>query len=1092
MVYHRGFCHDVEALHFKVVSLCVVFWLTTFGPCTMTGTQNLTGYDEYGSHKNDLSSCSEDLLLQVQTPGPNLSLDSICRRSDLFCFPSTISGFFSEFHSSQSNASGISGDKGYNTVRVETMQSTDGDIWSSNHANFQLSNGDIVSCSLKSKVKAHVTDGINDTLFLRIKSNHVNDFSSQNIQISHPLLDWGQKYLHFPSLAYLTVENRHENSVLKVFEPYSTNTQFYPCNYSEIQIRPGETASLCFVFLPKRLGFSSGHIILQTSSGGFLVRAQGFAAQPPYMLHASLGSSPWVISLSNPSKEVLHLKEVSAWMSFSSKTTSFLVNGVCSMINHTGASDISFNEQLDVKIGQLDQTGMAIRPQKTWTVGSNHNEPILEVDFPYDPQSSLFGSVCVQLLNNASRDKMDTIIFEAEFGEKSRSYNLKNRLSISLNILMPCDTNETTSVSLLVENDGPDLLTVLKISTFGENTESLKIKYVEGLILFPHTMTQVALVTYTPNLHMNLNCKLVVHTNKSNAPELEVPCSEFASLCSRSHRYGVLNYNYADSRSSNVHVHPPSKLKATDMTRSDESVLGNWRSQGSENGMSVLDEHEIIFPLVSIGTHGSKWIKVFNPSEKPVAMQVLLNSGEIIDCQESDENFHTSSSYNLVLGSHSTPSRYGFSIPHNALTEAYVHPHGKTVLGPILFHPSGRCAWKSSVLVRNNLSGVEWLSLHGSGGLVSMILHDGSDPVHYIELKQNYGQPFMKVLFAKNTGDLPVKVNRITVSGTKCELDGFVVGNCKGFALQPGESRKIILSYHAETCAETVLRDLELGMVGGILVVPIKVTLPKLALAICTKSLFWIKFKKLVFAAFLSILLIFIMCSGMFSGSTRDENLPKTHSSYVCSKHDTANTSSLPSPSLSSTLELTSMAVESPNPENLTVKTGKDKARRRKKKRISGAGLMGYFDGLSSHSSNSTPSSPLSPAKCCTPKRSPELSPNQSVRARSPFDQGGSNTVLPVKDKGSSAAKTTGPFARALGAERKAVKPKESSRADARFEFNVWDYHLQLSDLGRFEVGSVMPAIAKDGNFSSFFETSPQELFTIPRAETVSFKQNDS
>ncbi|MFS7973987.1 putative transmembrane protein [Helianthus anomalus] len=1088
MIHHRGFCHDVEALHYKVVALCAVLWLTTFGPCTMTGTgtQNLTGYDEYGSYKSGSSSGSEDVLVQVQVQSsvPNLNLENICRRSDLFCFPSTLSGFFADFRSTEAaNVSGFSGVKRDDTVVVGTTQP--------NRANFQLMNGSIVSCSLESKESVRDSDDENDTSsVIRIKSNRVNDFSSQSVQISHPLLDWGRKYLHFPSLAYLTVENRHKSSVLNVFEPYCTNTQFYPCNYTEIKIRPGETASLCFVFLPKQLGLSSGHLILQTSSGGFLVRAQGFAVQPPYMLQSSIGSgsSPWVISLSNPSNEVLHLKEVSAKMSISSGNVSYVVDGVCSMIDRAGSVEYSAKEWVDVKVGQLGQLGMAIRPQKTWTVGSNSNEPILEVEFPYHSQTNVYGSFCVELLTNASRDNVDTIVFEAEYGGKSKSNDLETRLSISLDVLMPCDVNGTTVASLLVENDGPDLLSVVKISTVGENIESLQSKYVEGLILFPHTVTQVAMVTYTPNLHTNLDCKLVVHTNKSKDPELDIPCSHFAGLCSRSH-------SYAESRSRNVHVYQPSELKASkakETVESDESVLGNWRSQGTKNGISVLDDREVIFPVVLIGSHHSKWIKVVNPSDKPVAMQLLLNSGEIInECRESDEYLQTSSSYTLVLNSETAPSRYGFSIPHNALTEAYVHPHGQTVLGPVVFHPSSRCVWKSSALVRNNLSGVEWLSLRGSGGLVSLILHDGSDPVHTIELTHNYGQPYMKVFYAKNTGDLPVKVDKITISGTKCELDGFVVGSCKGFALQPGESRKIIVSYHAETCVETVLRDLELGMVGGILVVPVKVSLPKLTLTTCKRSFFWIKFKKVVLTALVSVLLIFMACSYMFSVIIRDGNLSETHSSDVCLKPDTINKVVVSSLSLSlsspeaSDLELKSTAVESPKPENLTVKTGKDKARRRKKKRSSGTGLTGYLDGLSSHSSNSTPSSPLSPVKCSTPKRSPELSPSQYVRARSPFSNGGSSTVVPVKEKPSTPPKTPTPFERAPGAERKAVKPEEKPG------YNIWDYHLQLCDLGLFEVGSVMlPTIAKD-NLVSFFEISPQELFTISGADTVSCKQND-
>lgn len=563
MFFSRGFSHDVEALHFKLIALCAIFCLLTFGPCIMTGTHNLTGYDEYGSYGTDLSSGSENVYAsdnRNRILPSKVNLENICRRSDLFCFPSTLSSFFSDFHSEEENVSGFS------VVKDDNTEPTD-DRWSSKRGNFQLLNGNGVSCSLEVKKSAHDTSDSsneNDTPFVRVKSSNVNEFTSLNVQISHPLLDWGQKYLHFPSLAYLTVENRHKSSVVNIFTPYSTNTQFSPCNYSEVKLGPGETASLCFVFLPKWLGSSSGHLILQTSSGGFLVQAQGFAVEPPYMIQSSTGLGPGVVSVFNPSDKVLHLKKVSIWMSFSSGNISYSVKGVCSMIDQTGSSDFIVKEWLDVKIGQLGQSVMAIRPQKTWTVGSNRNEPILELDFPYRSYSNIHGSFSVQLLNNASRDNLHKIVFEAEFVGKSQNYNLETRISTSLKVLMPCDANGITSISLLVNNHGPDLLTIVKINEVGENMRSLQTKYVEGLILFPHTLTQVATVTYTPRPYTNLNCKLVVQTNKSNAPELEVSCSDIVSLCSSLCSYaglGVLNDENAETRSSNVHVQPPLEIK---------------------------------------------------------------------------------------------------------------------------------------------------------------------------------------------------------------------------------------------------------------------------------------------------------------------------------------------------------------------------------------------------------------------------------------------------------------------------------------------------------------------------------------------------
>lgn len=282
MFYHRGFSHDAEALHFKIVTLCALFALSTFGPCTITGTHNPTGYD--------LNSGESRNQIPPQTSLPKLNLENICKQSDLFCFPSTLSGFFTDFHSQEANLSGLSQVKQDDTsLEKSTPPMNNNNLtWSTNHGNFHLSNGNIVSCSLEYQESVKTKKNNPKEESFRIKSNHVNDFSSPHVQISHHILDWGQKYLHSPSLSFLTIENKQNHSFLNIFEPYSTNLQFYPCNHTEINLAPGEIASLCFIFLPKYLGLSSGHLILQTSSGGFLIRARGFAVESPYTIHQSV------------------------------------------------------------------------------------------------------------------------------------------------------------------------------------------------------------------------------------------------------------------------------------------------------------------------------------------------------------------------------------------------------------------------------------------------------------------------------------------------------------------------------------------------------------------------------------------------------------------------------------------------------------------------------------------------------------------------------------------------------------------------------------------------------------------------------------
>ncbi|XP_023743282.1 uncharacterized protein LOC111891458 isoform X1 [Lactuca sativa] len=1058
MLYHRGFYHDVEALHFKIVTLCALFALSTFGPCTITGTHNPIAYD--------LNSGENSNQFPPQTSLPKLTLENICKRSDLFCFPSTLSGFFTDFHTQEANLSGLSRVK---PVLEKSTPSVNNLTWSTNHGNFQLPNGNIVSCSLEYQENPQIDENDTKDESFIIKSTHVNDFSSPHIQISHHILDWGQKYLHSPSITFLTLQNLQNHSFLNIFEPYSTNLQFYPCNNTEFNLSPGEIASICFIFFPKSLGLSSGHLILQTNLGGFLIQTRGFAIESPYTIHPSVsGKFNNFVSIFNPSEKVLHLKEVSFRVSFSSGNISYSIKGVCSVKNHNDSDKFSFEEWLEVKIGQHGQTGrpiIAIRPQK-WTVGSNRDESILELEFPYNSQAkTVFGSFCVQLQD------LDTIVVEEEFGGQSR-------LLVSLNVLVPCDANGTITVSLMVENDGPEVVKIFKIREIGDNFESLKTKFVEGLILFPYSVTQVGILTYVVNQDANLHCKLLVETNKSDAPDLEISCSDIVGLCSWEKSDGVLNYDNVDR------VLPLLGIKVTETTKSDESVLGNWKSQGTNNKMSILNNNnnELTFPIVHVNTHQSKYINVINPSNQPVIMQLLLNSGEIItNCQKSDQILHPSS----FLNSQITPSRYGFSIPQHAVTEAYVPPHKKAILGPVFFHPSSRCEWKSSALVRNNLSGVEWVSLRGSGGSPGLVLLNGSDPdpvpVHTVKLEhRGFGQRSVKILFVKNTGDLPVEVEKVSVSGTKCELDGFFVRDCNGFGLLPGESRNVMVSFRADFCAGIVRRELEFVMSGGILVVPVEVGISSPMLTICKRSHVLMKLKKFVLAVLVFGFLILMACSCTVSFVIRDGDLSKMPSgkedcsSDVCPKPETVKMKVQP-PETAKEVAV----VEAAKPENLTVKTGKDKSRRRKKKRVSGSnpGLISQFEVSSSHSSNSTPSSPLSPPSSLTPKRSAELSLSQHVRAKSPVKR---STVPLVKEEPSLSSlsvapvRSPGPQARAPGAERKVVN-LESSAYDPRYKYNIWDDHLR-----------VLPTIPEDNNFGSLFAMSPQELFT-----NVSRKQND-
>jgi len=329
-------------------------------------------------------------------------------------------------------------------------------------------------------------------------------------------------------------------------------------------------------------------------------------------------------------------------------------------------------------------------------------------------------------------------------------------------------------------------------------------------------------------------------------------------------------------------------MKFLELLEADRLILRNWRSQGTMSKLSVLKDQELLFPVVQIGTQFSKWITVHNPSQKPVIMQLVLNSGAIIDhCKIPDDSFKPS-----VFSIISAETQDGFSIPETTTTEAVVHPFGSAQIGPVLFRPSKRCAWRSSALIRNNLSGVEWLSLRAFGGSHSLLLLEGSDPVKKINFNldlptiRNPSSPNLsfqlktsskscvhqlyKELYAKNAGELPLEVMKLEVSGTDCGSDGFMIHDCKGFSLAPGESKSLLISYRADFSAALVQRHVKLAMETGFLMIPMEARLPVNMMDLCKNSLLWTviwKLPALIFAVFFIVCILFFLLHPIASGS---------------------------------------------------------------------------------------------------------------------------------------------------------------------------------------------------------------------------------
>lgn len=1041
------------------------------GKCPLNEVHKLVDPDACSPHKGNYNGFQNtfasyfgvDATSGHQLAVPITSSEDVCISCEVAPFPSAFSGFHPEAKCSRTRNLDIDGSDGSGASSSTQLTRQDGnDSCSSDNRRFNLPDGGTVTCSLDYRelnhdLSASSVNSVDQTVLssckshllyqqasfssntIEIEKHQSLDSSSPRVNISPSKLDWEKNYLYHPSVASLRLKNTCNETVLKVYVPFSTDTQFYPFNFSEVVLGPGEVTSISFVFLPKLLGSSSAELVVQTSFGGFLVEAKGFSVESPHRLRPLVGldvsSGGWLsrnLSLWNPFDETIHLEEVTTWVSEFQSSSPFLAEAICSKHNPEDLNEHSFSNTSKVptvKGGKFDT--VAIRPLSNWVIGPHRTESILQMAFSPNSEGRVLGAICIQLLRPKKGEK-DTLVipFEGALNQTAAWKETASLLSVSMEAVGHCDTNETT-ISVSVRNSALRLLKIVGISEVSDSQKLLQIKFSGELLLFPGTITLVALVTYESYdsflqmADVRESCMLQISTNDTIRPSFEIPCQEIFGTCFRKQQESptpqTVDFNnrrtgyLASSKKTAV------SIKAFGGAEADEYMLQSWRDQSTMSGFNVLDDHELLFPMVPIGGHNAKLITVKNPTQQPVIVQLMLNLGEITkNCKDHHGHLHPPSSDNYLHDDSTIPTRYGFSIVESTVTEAYLHPYETASLGPVFFHPSTRCEWKSSVLIRNNLSGVEWLTLRGFGGSHSIVLLDGSELVHRLDFNFNLPSPLnisppdiasniqdttsfcqnslSKKLLAVNSGDFPIKVQSIHVSGSECSLDGFVVHNCRSISLEPGESVELDISFQTDFSVPVVEKDLELMLATGILVVPLKASLPPQMFNFCRKSIFWARMKKscvfIILAAILTSLLFWLLMPQMMSpclmdylidGEKSSIHLPKPRDksstlpsnqgdekSFSATKHG-GKTENTPSPDLiketnfppilhlEPDLAKNAGKLEESQPNSLSVRTRKDRRRRQKKRKGNASGLMSLIEVSSSQSGNSTPSSPLSP-----------------------------------------------------------------------------------------------------------------------------------
>lgn len=588
---------------------CAIFILVTCKKYPLNEAQSRVGVEACKLYTENFDTDSRDVFdgnfnpeLVSRHSVKRHGLERICPSLNSFCFPSTLTGFLLNEVSAESEATDASAwSEGFSYGLTQARNNLS---WSPDHGIFRLLGGRVISCSSDSYEFASIdpnnkngqqTDGSYTSTLIdhelhrlksgdnaeTVKSGFGDGFSRPPVEIKPLVLDWGPKNMYYPSPSFLTVKNVDTDSFLSIYDPYSSNSQFYPCSFSDILLAPGEIASICFVFFPTKLGLSSSTLVIQTSFGGFLIQAKGFAVESPYLVKplsgldvSSDGRRLKNFSLFNPFNETLHVEEVTAWISISTGQTSRSSKAICRIHNLEDSSQYSMlrtKEWLYLESAQGCLPQISIRPHKNWEVGPNETEIVMELDISDHFEGKIVGAFCLQLVRS-SDNKIETVVVPLEAELSSNSASDAGHVSVSLEALVPCGTSGSAIVAVSVRNEAPFVLSVTDVRKVGENTENLQVKSTGGLLLFPRSVTQIAILSYADleNLDLNMNCKLFIQTNDTRSSEIEIPCIELIGVCSRSkldsavgYAQGINNVDYLNvrERSSSSGMQPRSKIK---------------------------------------------------------------------------------------------------------------------------------------------------------------------------------------------------------------------------------------------------------------------------------------------------------------------------------------------------------------------------------------------------------------------------------------------------------------------------------------------------------------------------------------------------
>ncbi|CAJ1413109.1 unnamed protein product [Effrenium voratum] len=300
----------------------------------------------------------------------------------------------------------------------------------------------------------------------------------------------------------------------------------------------------------------------------------------------------------------------------------------------------------------------------------------------------------------------------------------------------------------------------------------------------------------------------------------------------------------------------------------------------------ALFEPSLVFDLTQVGASKARWLLAQNPSESPLALQLVF---PVCTAAKSRGRMPENQTPSLQDGTMNLAAdcEGGRAFRLGAEAEGkiwHVEPYGEASIGPILFEPFQHAQYRTKLYVRNNLTALHQVELKGHGGSSRLVFpegvlefnltlsdfggdeaaglnfttlaasrlnesdlsgessdwllsktsnerHDGSGEDY--KLSRPYWRQqrvaVKRSIVATNDCELPVEVTQINIGGIPgCSAFGFEVVDCQlPLTVAPHESVVFLVSFTPEVVASRWAQNLRFLSSSGrtILQVPLRVNL---------------------------------------------------------------------------------------------------------------------------------------------------------------------------------------------------------------------------------------------------------------------------